>query len=88
MGLYDLPAFIDFILNKTNETNIIGKLAAYIGHSEGTSQFFIGESMMPEYFEKNVNLFVALAPVVRLDHSTDKLMIYLSKYEKVIMKTI
>ena len=51
MGLYDLPSFIDFILKKTNETNIINKLAAYIGHSEGTSQFFIGESMMPEYFE-------------------------------------
>lgn len=44
--------------------------------------------MIPEYFEKNVNLFVALAPVVRLDHSTEKSMIYLSKFEKVIMKAI
>ena len=44
--------------------------------------------MISEYFEKNVNLFVALAPVVRLDHSTEKSMIYLSKFEKVIMKAI
>ena len=44
--------------------------------------------MMPEYFEKNVNLFVALAPIVRLDHSSEKSMIYLSKFEKVIMEAI
>lgn len=35
-----------------------------------------------------MNLFVALAPVVRLDHSSSKSMIYLSKYEKIIMKAI
>jgi len=37
MGLYDIPAFIDFILNKTDGKNINGKVAAYVGHSEGTT---------------------------------------------------
>jgi pimeloyl-ACP methyl ester carboxylesterase len=33
MGIYDLPAQIDHILNTTHKD----KLAAYIGHSEGTT---------------------------------------------------
>ena len=37
MGLYDIPAFIDFILKKTDGKNINGKVAAYVGHSEGTT---------------------------------------------------
>lgn len=76
MGTQDVPAFINFILNKTEGKNKIGKLAAYVGHSEGTSQFFIGSSLMPEFYKEKVNLFVALAPIVRLDHSTNKLMVY------------
>ena len=35
----------------------------YIGHSEGTTQFFLGASLLPEYFTEKVNLFVGLAPV-------------------------
>jgi lysosomal acid lipase/cholesteryl ester hydrolase len=35
----------------------------YIGHSEGTTQFFLGASLVPEYFTSKVNLFVGLAPV-------------------------
>ena len=69
MGTEDLPAIIDFALQETKETNPIDRLAAYIGHSEGTTQFFIGQSMMPDYFHGRVNLYVALAPVVRLDHA-------------------
>lgn len=69
MGLFDVPAFIDFILKKTEGKNIIGKIAAYIGHSEGTTQFFIGSSMLPDYYYEKVNLFVALAPVVKLDNT-------------------
>ena len=66
MGTYDVPAFTDFILNKTHGKNKIGKLAAYIGHSEGTTQFFIGSSLKPEYYKEKVNLFIAMAPIVRL----------------------
>jgi hypothetical protein len=46
MGLKDLPALIDFIKVKTNLSQI-----SYIGHSEGTTQFFMGASLNPEYFE-------------------------------------
>ena len=37
MGLYDIPAFTDFILKETENSNPIKKLAAYIGFSEGTT---------------------------------------------------
>ena len=37
MGVYDVPAFAEFILNKTKGKNVIGKIAAYVGHSEGTT---------------------------------------------------
>ena len=78
MGLYDVPAMTDFILKTTEGKNKIGKLAAYIGHSEGTTQFFIGASLKPDYYKEKVNLFVSLAPVVRLDHSPNKLMVHAS----------
>ena len=80
MGLYDIPAFIDFILNKTEGKNVIVKLAAYVGHSEGTTQFFIGSSLMPDYYYEKVNLFVALAPVVKLDNTPNKLLIFASQF--------
>ena len=79
MGLYDVPACADYILEKTKDTNPIDKIAAYIGFSEGTTQFFIGSSMKPEYFNSKFNLFVAWAPIVRLGN--DSFMGSVSRYE-------
>ncbi|CAG4991873.1 unnamed protein product [Colias eurytheme] len=61
-GYYDLPAFIDTVLEKTGEK----KLNA-IGISQGTAMFFIMGSLRPEYNEK-VNALVAMAPVAYLNH--------------------
>ena len=58
MGLIDTPMFIDFILDKTGLEQI-----SYIGHSEGTTQMFLGASLNPAYFEEKINLYIALAPV-------------------------
>ena len=84
MGVYDVPATVDFILKETEGKNKIGKLAAYIGHSEGTTQFFIGSSLRSEYYKEKVNLFVAMAPVVRLENSPNKLMVYASQIYKML----
>ena len=40
---------------------------------------FIGASMMPDYFNNKVDLFIALAPIVRLDHSTNTAMVAASQ---------
>jgi len=61
MGTIDVPTFIDYILYETG----LEKLT-YVGHSEGTTQMFIGTSLMPDYFKQKVNLYVALAPVTNL----------------------
>jgi len=76
MGIYDLPAQIDHILNTTHKD----KLAAYIGHSEGTTQMFIGSSLIPKYFSDRVELFLGFAPVVRLEHNTNAMLTYTAKY--------
>jgi len=61
MGLYDATTFIDFVQQKTGQSKI-----TWVGHSQGTTQMFYGASLNPEYFKKNLSLFVALAPVANL----------------------
>jgi hypothetical protein len=38
----------------------------------------MGAALEPEYFEKKVKLFIALAPIAKLDHSTNEAMIMAS----------
>ncbi|KAL1461765.1 hypothetical protein WDU94_013637 [Cyamophila willieti] len=64
MGLYDAPASIDFILKKTNQDKV-----TYIGHSMGTTIFYIMASMRPEYNDKILAQF-SLAPIAYLGHTT------------------
>lgn len=68
IGLYDLPAMIDFILLMTNQEQL-----SYVGHSQGTTSFFVMASMRPDY-NKKIKLMVALAPVVYMDHMRNPLM--------------
>lgn len=63
MGTKDLPAFIDFILSTTGLESI-----SYVGHSEGTTQLFLGGSLKPDYFTEKINLAIMLAPVARTGH--------------------
>ena len=63
MGTKDLPAFIDFVTNKTGLESI-----SYVGHSEGTTQFFLGASLLPDYFREKINLSILLAPVAKTTH--------------------
>ncbi|EFN79952.1 Lipase 3 [Harpegnathos saltator] len=56
LGMYDLPAMIDYVSNTTGHERIF-----YIGHSEGTTQFLVMASEKPEYNSKII-LMIALAP--------------------------
>nr|CAD7258050.1 unnamed protein product [Timema shepardi] len=58
MGIYDVPAMIDHILLTTGQDKIF-----YVGHSMGTTMFYVMASSRPEYNSK-IRLMVALAPVV------------------------
>uniref|UniRef100_A0A1B6G3S2 Partial AB-hydrolase lipase domain-containing protein n=1 Tax=Cuerna arida TaxID=1464854 RepID=A0A1B6G3S2_9HEMI len=73
MGRYDLPAVIDHILQVTGHQQIL-----YIGHSMGTTMFFVLCSSRPEYNAK-VRYMAALAPVAYMGHTTSPLR-YLAPY--------
>merc|ERR1712007_89699 len=65
LARHDVPANIKYVLNATGK-----EMLTYMGHSQGTSQFFTA-MVIPEtkaFVEKTVNLFIALAPVAYLSH--------------------
>ncbi|XP_004680954.1 PREDICTED: lipase member K [Condylura cristata] len=63
MAKYDLPATINFIIEKTGQEQLY-----YVGHSQGTTIAFIAFSTNPELAER-IKLFFALAPVVTVKYS-------------------
>uniref|UniRef100_A0A1B0DK89 AB hydrolase-1 domain-containing protein n=1 Tax=Phlebotomus papatasi TaxID=29031 RepID=A0A1B0DK89_PHLPP len=63
IGIYDLPAMIDYTLNKTGQTSL-----HYIGYSQGTTAFLVLASMRNDY-SKKVSMFQALAPAVFLSNA-------------------
>jgi lysosomal acid lipase/cholesteryl ester hydrolase len=77
MGYYDLPAMIDFILQSTGE-----KKLSYVGHSQGTTQFFAMAASRPEYNDK-VKVMSALAPIAFLDHTRGTVRV-LSSFSRVL----
>lgn len=62
IGVYDLPVFIDFVLNSTEQENLY-----FVGHSQGTTVYFILVAELPEY-NKKIRLSVMLAPVTYTSH--------------------
>lgn len=74
MGDYDAPAQIDWVRNHTGVDKV-----TYIGHSQGTTQMFYQLAKPGNDWKEKLNLYVALAPVTRLDHSTTQMFVYLAK---------
>ncbi|NXO74000.1 LICH hydrolase, partial [Phainopepla nitens] len=68
MGKYDIPAELNFIMNKTGQKHVY-----YIGHSEGSAAGFIAFSTYPDLSQK-IKVFFALAPVVTITHATSPLV--------------
>ncbi|XP_060096803.1 lipase member M-like [Heteronotia binoei] len=76
MAMHDLPAIINFILQKTQQKQLY-----YVGYSQGASIGFIAFSAMPELSRK-IKMFFALAPVISLKHTPNpslKLLFSLSE---------
>ncbi|KAF2888027.1 hypothetical protein ILUMI_18146, partial [Ignelater luminosus] len=78
IGLYDLPAFIDYILHVTRQEKLF-----YIGHSQGTVDFFILNSEKPEYNEK-FRLMVGLGPVAYFSNAKAPIVHFLATYQNEI----
>jgi pimeloyl-ACP methyl ester carboxylesterase len=65
-GLLDLPAMVDYIRNATKQSKI-----SYIGHSLGTAQMFSALSINAGDLRNKINAYIAMAPITRLDHTTN-----------------
>lgn len=75
IGIYDLPSMIDFVLEKTGQTQVY-----YIGHSQGTTSFFVMCSEKPEYNAK-IRAQFSLAPIAYMNHMTSPLLKIISNFE-------
>lgn len=62
MGMYDLPANFDYVKEVTGKPDLY-----YIGHSMGTTMFFVCMATRPEY-NSRIRLMNALAPVSYTEH--------------------
>ncbi|XP_069680361.1 lipase 3-like [Periplaneta americana] len=67
MGVFDLPAVLDYVLAATRQPRLY-----YIGHSMGTTMFYILLSERPQYNDK-VRAMISLSPVAFLSHITTPL---------------
>ncbi|XP_076981463.1 lipase member K isoform X2 [Tamandua tetradactyla] len=67
MAKYDLPATINFIVEKTGQERLF-----YVGHSQGTTIAFIAFSTNPE-LAKRIKIFFALAPVITVKYTRSPL---------------
>jgi pimeloyl-ACP methyl ester carboxylesterase len=76
MGLYDLPAMINFIKSHTGREKI-----SYIGHSQGTAQLFAAMTLQPEYFTANLNSFLAFGPITNLTNIGSTFLKILADYK-------
>lgn len=62
IGYYDLPAMIDYVLKETGNEKL-----HYVGHSQGTTTFFVMGSNRREYNNK-IKSMHALSPVAYMGH--------------------
>lgn len=61
MAIFDLPANVFYIKNITKFNKIL-----YVGHSQGTIQYFIKYSLDPSFIEENIEKFVSLGTVANV----------------------
>lgn len=69
-----MKSIIDHILLKTHQ-----KKLNYIGHSQGTTAFFVLTAMRPEYNEKIIDAHL-LAPVANLKNTRNQVNVVFSKF--------
>lgn len=63
MGRYDVPACVDYILDKTGFEKV-----AYVGHSQGTTQMFSVLADHEDILADKISAFVGLGPVTKISH--------------------
>ncbi|KPI95828.1 Lipase 3 [Papilio xuthus] len=78
IGKYDLPSMIDYILETTKM-----KTLYYIGHSQGTTSFYVMLSLKPNYNNK-VKMMFSLAPIAWMGHVKSPIVKMFSPANKIL----
>ncbi|KAK5639104.1 hypothetical protein RI129_011596 [Pyrocoelia pectoralis] len=73
IALNDIPVMMDYILNRTNQDKL-----TYIGHSEGTTVFYVLCSEKPEYNSK-ISMQLSLSPMAYMNHLLSPLLHVLAR---------
>ena len=73
MAKYDMPTVIDGVLNRTGKSSL-----TYVGHSQGTWMAFSAFGNVHPHLASKVDLFVGLAPVAYVAHTTSFLVTLLA----------
>ncbi|KAF2901551.1 hypothetical protein ILUMI_04629 [Ignelater luminosus] len=68
IALYDVTAMIDYALKETKQEKLF-----YVGHSQGTTVFYVMCSERPEYNEK-IRAHFSLAPIAYMNHLASPLL--------------
>ena len=66
IGVYDLPAIIDHIVDETGYDKI-----TYMGHSQGVTCLMAGSTLRPDYFNAKINLAINLAPPISMHYNNN-----------------
>jgi lysosomal acid lipase/cholesteryl ester hydrolase len=84
MALYDVPATLKFILAQTKVQKI-----TWIGHSQGTSQFFAAalDKTTKDLVEAHVEKFIALAPIVFMNHLKSPMLSAITQADSLMSRT-
>ncbi|XP_058828264.1 lipase 1-like [Topomyia yanbarensis] len=82
IGLYDVPAMINHVLQSRRVEQL-----HYIGHSQGTTAFFVMMSLMPEFNKKIIKLH-ALAPAAYLYHLNNPAIRFLTTHLHTAMNVV
>jgi lysosomal acid lipase/cholesteryl ester hydrolase len=82
MGEFDITAEIDYVLKVSKQQKL-----AYIGHSQGTSQMFYGLAKNEDFFDQRVSIFIALGPVMKLDHCKSSLLSFVAHNSALLIDT-
>lgn len=78
IGFFDLPAMIDFTLARTGASAL-----HYIGHSQGTTSFFVMASMRPEY-NARIRSMQAFAPVAFMSNMENPVIAFIAPFVDIL----
>ncbi|KAL0822552.1 hypothetical protein ABMA28_004596 [Loxostege sticticalis] len=74
IGNIDLPTMIDYALARSGRERL-----HYVGHSQGTTSFFVMASLNPDFNRKIISMH-AFAPVAYMAHNQSRLLNWIAGY--------